>query len=77
MTLGDGEVLRADVIVGADGIHSVARTEVLGGEPLIAKRSGHSAYRTLVSRLLPLSAPKLTFPVARFLARSSWTTSSL
>lgn len=36
------------MIIAADGIHSVARTAVLGDQ-LIAKRSGHSAYRALVS----------------------------
>lgn len=35
------------MIVGADGIHSVARTAVLGCEN-VAVPSGHSAYRTLV-----------------------------
>ena len=49
-------MLKGDVIIGADGIHSVTRTEVLGGDALVAKRSGHSAYRTLVS---PLSSTGL------------------
>lgn len=48
MTLADGEVLSADVIVAADGIHSIGRTAVLG-QKLVANRSGHSAYRALVS----------------------------
>lgn len=46
--LADGEKLHADVIIAADGIHSVGRTAVLG-QKLVANRSGHSAYRALVS----------------------------
>lgn len=46
--LADGETLRADVIIAADGIHSIARTAVLG-EQSFAQPSGHSAYRALVS----------------------------
>lgn len=53
VTLADGEKLHADVIIGADGIHSVARTAVLG-QQLVANRSGHSAYRSLVRSYLQL-----------------------
>ncbi|GAA5973885.1 hypothetical protein JCM8115_002516, partial [Rhodotorula mucilaginosa] len=44
--LADGEKIHADVIIAADGIHSVGRTAVLG-QKLVANRSGHSAYRAL------------------------------
>ncbi len=47
--LASGEKLTADVIVGADGIHSVTRTAVLGRE-LLAQPSGFSAYRCLIPR---------------------------
>lgn len=47
LTLRDGSVLRADVIVGADGIKSSLRREVLGYE-VKAKPTGFSAYRLIV-----------------------------
>ncbi|ORY86668.1 hypothetical protein BCR35DRAFT_302383 [Leucosporidium creatinivorum] len=56
--LSNGETLQADVIVAADGIHSVARSAVLG-EELIAKQSGHSAYRALIPRELIGAHPNL------------------
>ena len=46
VTLADGETLAADVIVGADGIRSVVREQLLtDGEP---KPSGYVAYRSVV-----------------------------
>ncbi|GAA6022639.1 hypothetical protein JCM8202_005029 [Rhodotorula sphaerocarpa] len=57
VTLADGEKLHADVIIGADGIHSVARTAVLG-QQLVANRSGHSAYRSLIPRERLLDNPR-------------------
>ncbi|ORY90089.1 hypothetical protein BCR35DRAFT_317057 [Leucosporidium creatinivorum] len=62
VTLGDGEILKADVLVGADGIHSIARTAVLGYD-LVAKRSGHSAYRMLIPREKVIEDPELSFLV--------------
>ncbi|KAI5477314.1 zeaxanthin epoxidase [Pseudohyphozyma bogoriensis] len=47
VTLESGEVLSADVIIGADGIHSVTKEAVLG-EKHTASPSGHSAYRCLI-----------------------------
>ncbi|TNY24092.1 hypothetical protein DMC30DRAFT_420671 [Rhodotorula diobovata] len=47
--LATGETITADVIVAADGIHSVARAAVIGSD-LSAKPSGHSAYRALIPR---------------------------
>lgn len=47
VTLEGGEVLRADLVVGADGIHSVIRTAVVG-EPRRAIPTGISAYRMLI-----------------------------
>ncbi|GAA6018942.1 hypothetical protein JCM10207_009208 [Rhodosporidiobolus poonsookiae] len=58
--LENGETLKADVIVAADGIHSVGRTAVLG-EQLIAQRSGYSAYRALIPRESLLDNPKLLY----------------
>ncbi|KAF3014378.1 hypothetical protein E8E14_001231 [Neopestalotiopsis sp. 37M] len=47
VTIETGENLKADVIVGADGIHSVIRTAVLGDEQ-DAIPTGISAYRMLL-----------------------------
>jgi salicylate hydroxylase len=49
VTLQDGRELTADVVVGADGIHSVVRTAILG-EELTANPTGLSAYRCLVPK---------------------------
>lgn len=45
--LQDGEVLEADLIIGADGIHSALRTSVLGKETT-PKPTGLSAYRLML-----------------------------
>lgn len=73
VTLGNGTVLRGDVIVGADGIKSVLRTTVLGREEK-AKPTGLSAYRMLVpaaklesllaDNVLPRDLIRMTDPAA-------------
>ncbi|KAL8276719.1 hypothetical protein RQP46_010898 [Phenoliferia psychrophenolica] len=60
VALDGGEVLHADVIIGADGIRSVTRTAVLGVQT-DAVPTGHSAYRTLLPREKILADPKLAF----------------
>jgi salicylate hydroxylase len=52
---GNGASVRADALIGADGIHSVIHDSILPPEP--ATFSGLSAYRALVPAE---SAPKLT-----------------
>ncbi|KAJ5536257.1 hypothetical protein N7513_009443 [Penicillium frequentans] len=47
VTLENGEVLTADVIIGADGIHSVLRKSVIEDEPA-AMPTGSSAYRLMI-----------------------------
>lgn len=47
VTLGSGEVITADLVIGADGIHSTVRTSVVG-EVLEAIPTGISAYRMLI-----------------------------
>lgn len=69
VTLEDGSVFHGDVIIGADGIHSVIRKEILRGtsaegiEPL---PTGLSAYRILVetSKLRNLGVSATTFDPA-------------
>lgn len=48
LTLEDGSKMKADLIIGADGIKSVVRSAVVG-DNFCAKPSGHSAYRCLIS----------------------------
>lgn len=45
--LESGEVLHADVVIGADGIKSEVRKAIVG-DCFLAKPSGHSAYRCLI-----------------------------
>lgn len=47
VTLGNGETITADMIIGADGIHSVVREAVVG-EAVTAIPTGISAYRMLI-----------------------------
>ncbi|KAJ7062250.1 hypothetical protein C8F01DRAFT_1137003 [Mycena amicta] len=57
-----GEVLRGDVIVGADGINSIVRAAVLAGDTgTTAKTSGLAAYLCTVPRPILASDPVLSF----------------
>jgi len=47
VTLGTGETIAADLVIGADGIHSKVRTAVVG-QALDAIPTGISAYRMLI-----------------------------
>lgn len=62
VTLGNGESITADLIIGADGIHSIVRTTVVG-EALEAIPTGISAYRMLVpiEELGPIDVPASVF----------------
>ncbi|KAK4044093.1 zeaxanthin epoxidase [Parachaetomium inaequale] len=59
VTIDGGETLDADIIIGADGIHSAVREAVVG-EPREAVPTGTSAYRMLlpVEALSGLKIPK-------------------
>ncbi|KAI8711661.1 hypothetical protein NCS52_01430200 [Fusarium sp. LHS14.1] len=59
ITLESGEEVHGDVIIGADGIHSVVRTAVLGEEKG-ALPTGTSAYRMLIpiEKLEGISTPE-------------------
>ncbi|KAJ4182016.1 hypothetical protein NW755_010704 [Fusarium falciforme] len=59
ITLESGEEIHGDVIIGADGIHSVVRTAVLG-EERGALPTGTSAYRMLIpiEKLEGMSTPE-------------------
>lgn len=55
--LESGECVQGDVIIGADGVHSIARRKVPGGADVTAKSSGKSAFRFLVAREKVLANP--------------------
>ncbi|KAJ7499847.1 FAD/NAD(P)-binding domain-containing protein [Mycena latifolia] len=46
ITLNSGEIVRADIVLGADGINSTIRTEILGSA-VTAPPSGLSCFRTV------------------------------
>lgn len=57
ITLEDGQTIKADVVLGADGVYSKMRTFVSGGESQIFG-SGKAAFRFLVAREKALSNPE-------------------
>lgn len=59
VVLVDGSVKKADLIVAADGVHSVLRDVVLGHEAPRASPTGLSAYRFLVPTESLLNDPQL------------------
>ncbi|KKY30997.1 putative salicylate hydroxylase [Diaporthe ampelina] len=58
VTTESGEVLRADLVVAADGVHSTAVKHVLGGEVVQAGDTGWACMRWLVPREDLLSDPE-------------------
>lgn len=62
VALEDGTKIKGDLVIGADGVHSVART-VVAGDGYKPFGSGKSAFRFLVPRQLALEDP-VTKPFA-------------
>lgn len=58
VTLEDEEVIHGDVVVGADGVHSVARAKLPGAENIKTFGSGKSAFRFLIAREQVLADPE-------------------
>ncbi|KII92656.1 hypothetical protein PLICRDRAFT_480035 [Plicaturopsis crispa FD-325 SS-3] len=58
LTLASGEVVHADVVIGADGVKSTIREIVVGG-PDKATRTGDAAYRAIVPTSELLKHPDL------------------
>jgi 2-polyprenyl-6-methoxyphenol hydroxylase-like FAD-dependent oxidoreductase len=50
----DGREERGDVLIGADGLHSVVRDQILGGEP--PRYAGYTAWRS-VAPIEPVGVP--------------------
>lgn len=59
VTLADGTVKKADLIVAADGVHSVLRGAVLGHEAPTLSPTGLSAFRFLIPTEELLDDPQL------------------
>lgn len=67
VTLDDGQLLRADLLVGCDGLHSKVRAQMLGESP--TRYSGYTSWRGVCSTQgLPLSGALSQYwgPGARF-----------
>ncbi|KAL4982327.1 hypothetical protein BDW68DRAFT_192236 [Aspergillus falconensis] len=64
ITLEDGGQFRGDVLVGADGVHSVTRSAVPGGN-VKASCCGRSAFRFLVPKQAALDDPETAALVER------------
>lgn len=58
LTLTTGEVLHADLIIGADGVKSMVR-EVVLGEPVKAVATGDAAYRVIIPTEKMMGDPEL------------------
>jgi salicylate hydroxylase len=48
VSLKNGDTYKGDLVIGADGIHSVVRTAVVGEDAPLPKPTGVSAYRLLL-----------------------------
>ncbi|KLO06774.1 FAD/NAD(P)-binding domain-containing protein [Schizopora paradoxa] len=64
VTLSSGDVLSADLIIGADGVHSLVRHAVVG-RPAHAQRTGDAAYRAVIPTSLMMDDPQLRELVER------------
>lgn len=58
ITLQTGEVLHADLIIGADGVKSMCR-EIVLGEPVKATPTGDAAYRAVIPTSKMMEYPEL------------------
>ena len=58
VTLEDGETIRGDVVVGADGVHSKMRPKIPGAENVKIFGSEKSAFRFLIPRKRALADPE-------------------
>ena len=58
VTLASGKVMRADLIVGADGVKSYIQ-RVVSGKPIPAEPTGDAAYRAIIPASLMMQDPEL------------------
>ncbi|KUJ16928.1 FAD/NAD(P)-binding domain-containing protein [Mollisia scopiformis] len=59
--LASGDILKADLIVAADGVKSVARKFVLGGNDIPPERTGFAAYRATVDAAKIKDDPEISW----------------
>ncbi|KAJ5129721.1 uncharacterized protein N7515_005760 [Penicillium bovifimosum] len=59
VTLSNGDILHADVVIGADGIKSTIRGRLLGDSSINAVPTGDAAYRIMLPREIMLQDPEL------------------
>ncbi|KAH1487235.1 hypothetical protein KXV92_001037 [Aspergillus fumigatus] len=58
VTLEDGQVVQGDVVIAADGVHSVARSKLPRASNVAPYDSGRNAFRFLMSRQAALDDPE-------------------
>lgn len=63
ITLESGEIIKGDVVIGGDGVHSRSRNKIPGAEEIRERPFGKSAYRCLMPMQGLLDDPK-TKPLA-------------
>ncbi|KAJ5953536.1 hypothetical protein N7454_000432 [Penicillium verhagenii] len=72
VTLENGEVVEGDVLIGADGVHSLTRTKLSDKKPY---SSGKNAFRFLISRQQALDDPETNSIARDFGAVDMWDSS--
>lgn len=72
VTLADGQVFYGDVLIGADGVHSLTRTKLSSAQPF---SSGKNAFRFLISRQDALDDPETSSIARDFGAVDMWDSS--
>ncbi|KAJ5080888.1 hypothetical protein N7456_013598 [Penicillium angulare] len=72
VTLENGEVIEGDVLIGADGVHSLTRTKLSNKAPY---SSGKNAFRFLITRQQALDDPETNSIARDFGAVDMWDSS--
>ncbi|KAJ5765329.1 hypothetical protein N7520_004888 [Penicillium odoratum] len=72
LTLENGEIVQGDVLIGADGVHSLTRTKLSDKKPY---SSGKNAFRFLISRQQALDDPETNSIARDFGAVDMWDSS--
>ncbi|KAJ5812632.1 hypothetical protein N7474_008933 [Penicillium riverlandense] len=72
VTLDNGEVIDGDVVLGADGVHSLTRSKLSQSSPITPFSSGKNAFRFLISRQEALDDPETKSIAQDFGAVDMW-----
>lgn len=73
MTLENGDVIKGDVLIGADGVHSLTRTKLT--QDIKPSSSGKNAFRFLITRQQALDDPETNSIAQDFGAVDMWDSS--